>query len=596
METKPKLAEGQKPVEASSYDPICIPKASPEELIPQVVMGKEQTQGAVAKPGQLLLVLVPGAMLYPKDYAHLKEAIIQASTRDRDVNVNLAIAAVDWSLLSLSASSGQGGFVREITRAIVDAIDIAINEHGFQADSIMGGSRYTNIAVAMHSMSVIGAYDFPMKRSAGVILLGTSLLPAKGVCGSLYSYPRPVLSIYGTLDGQQHIVKAALAIHEVLAVQRHRSLSSTASRRAFCMISGLNHGMFSNGWVNHARGDLESDADQLALSGEIATHIVDFLKASVCSGNKNIERDRILQAKHNLADSTTKAVTLVSSYLVALGRLYDPDEFPDGQEESISMSALRLACGAEAMNFVTPIESLQFFAHPGELAEAEAFGMIAQTTLLWGLRGPEELLERIVVNTTVHTSAENFIYSRPEITLCDPKEEGLIEINIHCLMYREAYSPGGQNPTAMISPMYSLKLKSALQVQMALEQVCPGVTFFNVEKPKYSQHINEKTYETCYRKIPPEFRSYFDKFGSKLEFVDEPFELGPGQTPVQWVLSQPILARSYSKTTMRCSYVSTEESPENNTVSGCRYFKCPSSAWMMEWMMVAGLRPSKGSK
>eukprot|EP00890_Picochlorum_soloecismus_P005381 jgi/Picsp_1/5844/NSC_03203-R1_unknown [Picea sitchensis] len=593
METKAKSEEGHKHVEASSYAPTFIPQTNPEDLIPQIVMGMEQ--GAQAKPGQILLVIVPGALLYPKDYAQLKDSILQASAKDRDVNVNLAIAAVDWSLLSLGAPGSPEGFVGEITRAIVDAIEIATKEHGFQAQSIMGGSRYTNIAVAMHSMSVIGAYDFPMKRSAGVILLGTSLLPAKGVCASLYSYPRPVLSVYGSLDGQQHIVKAALAIHEVLSVQPHRSLSSIASRRAFCIINGLNHAMFSNGWVNHARGDLDSDADQSILTGKIAAHVVDFLKASVGSGNKNIERDNIQQSKYNLADSTTKAVTLVSSYLVALGRLYDPEEFPDGQEESISMSALRLANGAEALNFVTPIESLQFVAHPGELAEAEAFGMIAQTTLLWGLRGPEELLERIVINSTVHTSAENFIYSRPEITVCDPKEEGLIEVNIHCLMYRESYSPGGQNPTAMISPMYSLKLKSALQVQTVLEQVCPGVEFFNVENPKCSKHINAETYETCYRKIPPEFRTNFDKFGSKLEFVDEPFELGPGQTPAQWVLSQPILERSEKKATMRCSFVSTKESPENDVVSGCRYFKCPSSAWMMEWMMVAGLRPTKGS-
>jgi hypothetical protein len=591
METKAKMAEGDNHVEASSYVPTFIPQANPEDLIPQIVMG--EGQGAEAKPGQVLLVLVPGAMLYPKDYSQLKESIVQASTKDVDVNVNFAIAAVDWSLLSLGDPNG---FVREITRAIVDAIEIATKEHGFKAESIVGGSRYTNIAVAMHSMSVIGAYDFPMKRSAGVILLGTSLLPSKGVCASLYSYPRPVLSIYGSLDGQQHLVKAALAIHEVLAVKPHRSLSSLASRRAFCIVNGLNHAMFSNGWVNHARGDLESDADQPVLTGKIATHVVDFLKASVCSRNKNIDSDRMLKSKYNLAVSTTEAVTLVSSYLIALGRLYDPEEFPDGQEESISMSALRLACGAEALNFVTPIESLQFFAHPGELAEAEAFGVMAQTTLLWGLRGPEELLERIVINSTVHTSAENFIYSRPEIIVSDPKEEGLIEVNIHCLMYREAYSPGGQNPMAMVSPMYSLKLKSALQVQMALEQACPGVKFENVENPKFSKDINMETYQNCYRKTPPELRTTFDKLGSKLEFVDEPFELGPGQTPVQWVLSQPELERSEKKTMMRCLYVSTQESPENDVASGCRYFKCPSSAWMMEWMMVASLRPLKGHK
>lgn len=76
-------------------------------------------------------------------------------------------------------------------------------------------------------------------------------------------------------------------------------------------------------------------------------------------------------------------------------------------------------------------------------------------------------------------------------------------------------------------------------------------------------------------------------------------ELPEGSPPFQWALSEPQIVNTSSLLkTVECCALRTEVEPGELMLRdpyaasshGCRYYLCGSVAWMMEWIMVGGMR------
>lgn len=448
--------------------------------------------------------------------------------------------------------------------------------------------------VALHSLSSVCARGFPLLKSAGLVLLGTDLITTEDFWASINSFPKPALSIYGELDGQEHLVKAAFAIENGLIGMSTRGALASASHKSFAIIKGMNHAHFSNNIVNVNRGDIHSETSQQETVHAAAELIVHFIKASMHLDF--IGEDDLLKSKQALMNASISAATLVSPYLETCGRLYpmEPfasrDEDGEGDGEDLSLSALRYSFGAEMLPSNSQVKS--FMAHPGELAEAESFAKHAQKYLLQALHSHDaSILGNIRLSATVHTSRKSFMYSHCIFERCYEEEGYKLGVHVQCLVHRDAYS-SGYNPVAMVSPVYCLKLKSAKQIALVLKEIGVDIDPETVGEEIMPCSLNQSTFDHALRRTIPEFRTRYVSHGSKLELVDEKLS-----TPPAWSASQPLLERGAAESRLICHMVDGDNlsnalaSTFCSEVAGCRYIQCPSTAWFMEYLMVDCLRP-----
>ena len=548
---------------------------------------------ALAVPGgqqgnriPVLFVLVPGAMLYPKDFKCLRDALVKTFSEDDDLFVAIAIAAVDWS----KAFSSEESMTKELHRSIETAVSMAQVTHGFCVrkgkDAI-----YENVVVALHSMAVIAANNFEFLRATSLVLLGATLTGTKNFWPSLYSYPIPVLSIFGDLDGQAHLVKAALAIQNGLAGVSTEAPLSIVSRRAFSIIKGANHAHFSNDVVNFLRGDLKASKDQKETANDISAIINHFVKVNLPAGSA-IRPATILSSRRALLHSTVEAASLVSPYLEALRGtpsfsvrfLSEASNHQKYEENEFSSCALRLAHGAEMISFVHPVLA-EVIAHPGEIAKAECFVLNSQKRLLSGLLDGNHCLEqRTRLSVTVHTSMQSFQHSLGRITVLQPGRNSQVCLHLQCFMKREAYG-SEYNPLARISPVYLIKGWSLKNITEILKN--SGIEFEeeNVHRCVTPADINNDILNSALMKLSPEFRNRYEERGIKIACRENPID-----TLAEWLRSTPNIERKGYETVVSCPILVDDNDSNNMEQSQMLYYQCPSMAWFMEYIMIGGLR------
>lgn len=119
------------------------------------------------------------------------------------------------------------------------ALEAAISA-GFPAQTTRMG-RADNVFVAAHSISTIFIPGYPMRHAGGVILLGSGLLGQDDFWPEVASFPRPILHVFGGLDGQQTLPKAAVIAADAGRSVRILGVEGAARTRPVVLVPGMNH-------------------------------------------------------------------------------------------------------------------------------------------------------------------------------------------------------------------------------------------------------------------------------------------------------------------------------------------------------------------
>jgi hypothetical protein len=699
-------AEGGQPAVRPPFPFAFPPGPDPSDLIPVVIspsttesLQKEEETTTAAAATPLAFIFLPGAFMYPKDYAALATELKTAFKTlfdDANLAVYLVFAVVDWTKIN-PASPGSAEKLLDL--AIEQALQSAADA-GFTKSSSSPSGRLDNVFIGMHSMSVLAASGFAFHRSAGAVLFGASMIATDTFWPSIHTYPRPLLHIFGEMDGQAHLCRASLSAAEAALSAPSLGRKTAAREHPIALIEGMNHAQFSNNKANYVRGDLDPfEKEQKDALAEVAVVVAAFLTAH--SPNQPSQNAKIA-AIDVLDDVTMHAARHFTPYLRALGRTAAEDLLNCTEGACTTYTScygedlahpLAYSHGAEYVSFDAK-STISFTAHPGELHTAERFAIRAQKQLFEAAGLSTALVEAIPVAAVAHTSKQSFTYSQPVILQCKDAPHGFV-VKIQVLLQREAYPEQGsaatRSPIASLSPTYALKLKSGEQIAYALKEMSSSLqnpeqlintvqshkekvlsTSTSTSQPgstggaagegsKQQQRqqgergdgsrLSAETYEEALVLVGARAREIFQKRGFELMFKEDA-RAGPSGPPQQqqhndgaaageektrrwertsdWIDAPITLSKdtqyhstasvdSMASTLSITSIVDTENksqsSQNKNKVctavvpslyvdargegpfdegpsrfAGGVYFKAPSLAWCIEWILVAGLR------
>lgn len=423
----------------------------------------QQTSPMLYRPDQhdnprpdVLLILVPGALLQPSDYDMLCACICD-TFKHSPVALWLCVCSMSWRIDPTSVQDQFDG-------ALESALETAVAE-GFKPLAPHPGGRNENVFVAMHSVAIMAATGFPLKKSAGIVALGSTLFPSESINMDAYTFPRPLMHIWGERDGQMNLFKASLVAGRALARDLPLGITAVSSLRPMLVVPGMNHAQFSNGIIRKERGDFEPDIPQDEAVSLVSKGMLHFL--TVNCAHMGIPAINVSTAVQVLTSMTEEAARFIDVPAVALGRaspirLLQLSKIEDdqgklsggvGEEETM---LLALACGAEA--YPKSSKLLQQLAHPGEEKAAREFAINAQFQVFRKVMAPE-VAENIRIAATVHHLKETFLRSQAEV-IERPKGWG---VHVHILLWREGLT-SSYSPLTFVSPTYALKLKQGDQL------------------------------------------------------------------------------------------------------------------------------------
>lgn len=455
----------------NAHEPMTHNPRGPSVTVPEGYMGAAQQEQDVPYPllfapatekndsrPAVLLILVPGVFLHPSDYGMLCARIRDAS-KDCPLALWFCIPSMSWRFEPQSVQN-------QVDDALESALQTAIAK-GFEPLVLYPGGRNENVFVAMHSAAIMGAAGFPLKRSAGILALGSMLMPSENINMDAYTYPRPLMHIWGERDGQFSLIKASLGASRALARDLPLGFNVISSVRPLLVVPGMNHAQFSDGIVRKERGDLDPNVSQDEALTIVAQGILHFL--IVNCAHMGIPTAEVSNAVQVLASMTEEAARFIDPPAVALGRasprklvqlskLEDNKVKPLSQKEETDIMLLALSCGAEAYPKSSRI--VEQLAHPGEVKLAREFAIHAQYQVLKNSIA-SEVTDTVRVAATVHVLKDTFLRSQSEVI-----KTGLgWGIHVHILLYWEGLS-STYSPLTFVSPRYALKLKDGKQLLM----------------------------------------------------------------------------------------------------------------------------------
>lgn len=518
---------------------------------------------------QVLLMLVPGAMLYPEDYVSLREALMDHPAGS---SICLVTCAPDWAKIDVAHFiTSAANIVNESIEQAMKAVKISeySRSTGMLEQDQFG--RYQRLLIVMHSLSgMVSAGSFPMHKSSAIVLLASSLSQAvSGICPALRSFPLPVLSIFGDFDGQQHVCKVAIDLCNSGVL--FSECSDTVGACYFAMISKCNHASFSNGKRNALRGDLPLDGIEgssiYAVSIQVAELILSkFLYAARLIGDP--DSPSTLGRVAFLREQTQASISLLKGYLRELGRIPRHESTSSVSKEMTKI--LRYACGNEMVHADKLGNGITMY-HPGQLARADEFAVCAQRFILKNTRNHDQ--RSIFVTANVHTSEENFKYSR----VAQWETPTSLHIEVQCF----ANVPIKGTEYTIVSPCYALKLLCAKDIH--------GKGLDDVET--IAKGIFDIAWHHAERSSPQVLHKRYLEYGHSLA-VTFAFHC----IPQRWVSSKSILKRNgilklqgYT-TNSAATNQSSVRMDDSFDQPGLLCIHIPSVAWCMEYMFVHGLK------
>lgn len=511
-----------------------------------------------------ILMIVPGAFLYPSDYGALR----YACRKQVVVTCSVNWAQIDVRDFMNSASRLVEAAIRDGIRALEGS------NRGTMLEKNSFG-RYRNLIVVLHSLSGpvgLGCHGV-MKKAAAVVLLGSGLshIPIRRpISSSIRSFPFPLLYLFGDYDGQQHLAKVSIDLSTSgLALDlSKRACEKEHERHYFAMINNCNHASFSNGKRNASRGDLSLDdvgspSQEHALD-QVCSLISSFAYAHVLD---SCGKDITHYHRELLLDETKNTVALLGPYLRALGRLPMDDIDILNKETQL---VYQYAIGHEILPADLMFHRVEL-NHPGQLARAEEFGIMAQKYLLSDYRERKVLDVEVIVSCKVHTVFENFLYSK----VLERRDSRAIYLEVQCL----ASCPCKGTGYSTVAPFYAMKLKSLSGL----------VSEQNLSRELSPKDLFKLSWDKAIKCCPISMLQRFNSRGQELH-VKEAWHY----IPPLWAKSRSRVSKS-GELTLQCYKPNLDMSRETRVsnsvdISGILYCQVPSVAWCLEYMLVHGIR------
>lgn len=443
-----------------------------------------------------LVLLVPGAFLYPDDYNVLRQALLNHS---QGSSLCLVTCAPDWSRLNVADFMTSAAIL--VNNSILEAIQ-AVKESIYGATGVLDEDvcgRYQRLVIIMHSLSgTVSTGMMPVKKASAIVLLASSISQSvSGISPTLRSFPLPVLSIFGDYDGQQHLGKVAIDVCNsgILFEMPHMR------ECYFAMIEKCNHASFSNGKRNAGRGDISIEGVDGASMEQVSHQVADLILTHFVQTTIVLKDGQNGNLEYHVAylkEQTRASSMLVQGYLQELGRLPIEYSLESPQDKEI-MQVLRYAGGNEMVHADKLGAGIMMY-HPGQLARADDFAIHAQKFIL----GQENTRDRngrvIVVTANVHTSRDNFMYSSVKQRVTPTT----LYLEVQCL----ANAPLEKTEYTIVSPCYALKLISPQGINDDVELLQ------NVPTPK--DIFNSLAWQRAERASAKVFRNRFLERGRQL--------------------------------------------------------------------------------
>lgn len=451
------------------------------------------------------------------------------------------------------------------------ALEAAVNV-GFKPEN-QGESIY----VAMHSVAAMWAMQAAVKRSAGVIYIGGSILTQPGfVWPGVLDFPQPMLHIWGSMDGQYRSTRAALVADDVAQSIGQLGPIRAAAQKALLLVPGMNHAQQSNGKANVARGDLLPDLDLDEAGAQIASALSAFIVANSASGLE--VKNKALIA---LKEMTHNAIDAMAPYNTALGRL----------------AGSSFARGAEAAG----PPSQEFIAHPGEIAIAKAFCEYAQRRCLQTMKEGDPMIS---ITAIVHTSLDNFLLSQPRMyspittstSSIDASIDSMWVLQVHVFLHREWLEPSVESWLKNSSPEYYLKLKNGVAVAQEMKRRKEEDAGEEGGGNDVSAaELHSELYALALNEVSPVYRDMYTKRGRVLEFGEDRDVSREIENPIDyWMVNNGVvggvLTSPKVSSEMICVETGSNGGGGRGKSYGNHYIKVKSKAWFHEWIMIDGLR------
>ena len=511
-----------------------------------------------------IIMIVPGAFLYPSDYVALRYACRQQV---------VVTCSVNWAQIDVL------DFMNSASRLVEAAIHDGIralerSNHGPKLEKNSFG-RYRNLIMVLHSLSGpvgIGCHGV-FKKAAAVVLLGSGLshIPIRRpISSSIRSFPFPLLYIFGEYDGQQHLAKVSIDLSTSgLALDLCKSVCEREhERHYFAMIANCNHASFSNGKRNASRGDLPLDSAGSPTQAHALNQVYSLVSSFAYAHVLNECGEDIMHHHHEiLLDETKVTVALLGPYLRALGRLpIDEVDILDKETRLVYQYAIGQEMLPSDANFYR-----LGLSHPGQLGRAEEFAIMTQEYLLGDYRQRKVLDMEVIVTCKVHTIFENFLYSK----VLEHRDSRAIYLEVQCL----ASCPCKGTGYSTIAPFYAMKLKSLSGLvgkQILTREMSP-------------KDIFRLSWDKAIKCCPISMLQRFHRRGQELH-VKEAWHC----IPPLWAKSRSRVSKS-GELTLQCYKPNlnlTRGTKVSNSIdiSGILYCQVPSVAWCLEYMMVHGIR------
>ncbi|KAK9827708.1 hypothetical protein WJX81_003245 [Elliptochloris bilobata] len=435
---------------------------------------------------------------------------------------------------------------------------------------------------------------------------GSRLTPAADAWAGWAAWVRPLLLLGGEKDGQMRFTRAMPWAAESALAAAKFGTRHAAAYKPFILAPGVNHAQFAEDSPrNVARGDIASPLPDAEATARIAEVVALFLDAHLGAGAEVPEET---PAAGDLLDRAVATAAWVSPFSAALGRgdlaqLWEAVRAGEGSAGAsgpvyqpgagvgLPGNVLAHSYGGELMD--EGAASRAFFAHPGEVAAAEAEAIAAQRAALRSL--PAAAMERVDIVASVCTDIPSFLHSQPMLTAL---AGGRVRLHVRCYLWREGLLlDAGQFGRPQAAPHYWLKMRGAPVVGMALGltekelAACEG-------SPLQAAQLHEEFLTWALEAVPERAATEYGAAERQLRF--EPDRDVTSSSGAQgWVERERIELRDDPAACATCvtspclkTRVAAHASYSRGMglFSGSVYLKVMSRAAMIEWIMLDGLR------
>jgi hypothetical protein len=457
---------------------------------------------------------------------------------------------------------------------------MAANHSVISAHSLGGVMAQTYLASNAHKMDAL-------------ILMGATLLRKY----RNDSFPVPILTVDGELDGLLHITRQAEAyFHQVQEVGQ---LSAAIENQPVVILEGLNHWSFGSGTPpsNVAKNDLAAEVTPAAGYAMIAKVISDYLIMKFGTGG----------AKASAITAIEEAVKDTGIMLSPLIEAMQLEGHQYLKQSCDSDYPTNPTCGYTAYpgKSLGPPHSAPNPAPPSDCTCGSPWVMGNAQRIMGGLEFSANPGATIATKDAFHDVSQTRPFHLPHIftpkpgTACKAGATCQIESTTVTMPIYDSRDSLDTGLYPITATEFRTKLKSRQAVWEAAGATGVNYTATDRYNTSICQAINQAAYNWALSKAAPKTLKRFQTKGQPYVFVPDQWS-GIGITGPEWIKAAMVYTPSADKKTVTvaapyfaCENKNLGDEPYTDTV-GYHYCKLLSPARAMEWLYADGLRQFGG--